>query len=436
VTRYERYLLVSMVLACLGEGALRKWLLPVELQPVAYFSKDVLAALFVLNRISKTGSNELLRLQTRAWLIGIVLIPAALIGLNGSGLGIVLTLKNALLWPLVCVCLASCIDSTTIEKISPYICAFTILSLALGSAQALSTPGAAANAYAWDSYGVSEKATFGNSNLVRASGTFSYLSGLAHFAAVSFLFCLWRFFVTRNRINRWICAMGSLAAIGCALTTGSRTPLGYAGLGLVCGAAVSGRIKALIQIVPLICLGYVGSALLFDQSIITAYVERIQTAGDDIGTRIIGEGFGVVELLSEVPLGNGLGTSSQATNFKAGQMTTAEDARMRLVSEAGLLGVVVLILSVSLIVYLAKKAIILRGSPARTGAAVIGLPALYAVSAGLWFDHVATCLWWILIGLWASSLYNNQRTSTTSVKRQIVRSGAMVMVHGSSGSGA
>jgi len=405
MSRFERVTLVGLVLACLIEGAIRKWLLPQQLQAVGYFAKDCFALLFVLSRLSSGCVSRTQRLTMRVCLIAIVLVPATALGLGGPLVGVVLTFKNAVLWPLVGVVLATSVDERSLDRACPYLCGFALFSVALGSAQALSSTDAVINRYAWDAYNSADKSTFGASNLVRASGTFSYLSGLSHFAGVSFLFFLWRFFASHQRATRWICGVGSIAALGCALTTGSRAPVANAVVGLCCGIAVRRRIGTLLQLGALIGVAFAGASLFFDTSIMTAYLERSQTAGDDPKDRMLGEGSRFIEMIAEAPFGHGLGTSSQATNFEAGMMTTAEDARVRLVSEAGFLGAVVWVLTVSIVVFLATKTLVKRLPAASFGLGIIGAPALYAVTAGLWFDHVATSLWWILIGVWASSLY-------------------------------
>jgi hypothetical protein len=83
-------------------------------------------------------------------------------------------------------------------------------------------------------------------------------------------------------------------------------------------------------------------------------------------------------------------------------MNSHEDGRARAASEAGLLGICCffgMLLVLSDYFFLCMKN---RSVEIRTATGALGPVILLSVFGCLWYDHVATALWWFAAGAWLS----------------------------------
>src|SRR5690348_4342281 len=206
--------LIAILLAIVLEGALRKWFLPAALHPLAYVSKDILAVAFILRFGLPAHAKVLEDLRGRVIIIACLLFPAFLLGLTWSVTAAVVGFKNAILWPLFATYMAAWVDWRSLGKITRLLCFLCMAMAVLGYMQFSSSASEAINRYAWHLMGKMEKiATFGPSSGVRATGTFSYISGYATFASVGFLWMIWRLLNSRRIWERSLTVAGAVACL-------------------------------------------------------------------------------------------------------------------------------------------------------------------------------------------------------------------------------
>lgn len=284
--------------------------------------------------------------------------------------------------------------------------AFLCMGMAvLGLVQFSSPSAAPINRYAWHVMGRMERvATFGTSSGVRATGTFSYITGYAEFASVSFLWMVWRFLNSRTVADRCLCAGGAVSSVVCILTSGSRAPLYQCALGLVAAVIVSSHIRHKIRVLTLCVIGLVFYLTVLDKQLVNSFYGRFTTAGDSTAGRIAGAGLDFVQLMLDNPFGIGMGQQSNVKDYRIAEQTTSiefiEDGRSRLAIEGGVLAV--LAQAVTFLLYLRITSLSLRTGydQSRIAAAAILPAGLYLLTNSLWYDHNASALWWFLIGAW------------------------------------
>jgi len=246
--RQVRWCLLAFVLLLLYDGALRKWVFPAQEQ-VVFLLKDVLLIFamgwmlatrrFMTNLLVHRAVTPLLVLYFM-WILLDAFNPwlpnaaVALWGVKSYGL-------YAIAIPLL---LSRAFQTSedlleTLQRIYPWLVAPIGL---LGIAQVLSPADSVLNAQVRGD--IEALAYFGNSNLVRVSGTFSYISGMAAFVQIA---CLLGFglFLGGARKPAFLLALG--LAFACIPVTGSRgvvvvTVLAFA---IMLGAAAS---SGLIQV--------------------------------------------------------------------------------------------------------------------------------------------------------------------------------------------
>ena len=404
-------LLYGVVLAIIFEGALRKWLLPGWLQPVAYLAKDVLAIIFIflhpIPRRSSLGGS----LASISQIVGALLLPAIVLGFSSSVPAAVMTLKNAVLWPLFAAHLVSRLDTLQTLRIERllFVCGLALAALSLVQ---YGSPGdALINNYAWDNLETSiSVASFGSSEQIRATGTFSYITGFACFSEVLFCWAICSFVESRDASRRLWALAAMASAVVCCFTSGSRAPLVYIGLASLSALFVVSRFGAFLVLgggwaVLWLLVGLV------DPTLGETYLNRWRSADDNVVERISGEGLEFLTTVISSPLGEGLGARSQlasyqkqnSTGFKSG---FSEDGRVRAGLEAGLVGIVCVTIALLFLVRQCALNLLDPNAPGRIGTATIGLCATVAVSNCLWFDHNATALWWLSIAFW---LWRTQR---------------------------
>jgi hypothetical protein len=409
-----RWLIVILVAIAL-EGGLRKWLLPSWLHPVAYASKDILALAFVIHH-SRLSSRILTDLRDRVLIITLLLIPCFLLGLTWSATAALMNLKNAVLWPLFAIYMAVSFDWTTLNKLTRALSVLVFGMAVLGFVQFNSPAGAPINKYAWHVMGRMEPiATFGASAGVRATGTFSYISGYSTFASVAFLWMVWRLFNARTMADRAFSSVGALSSLVCALTSGSRSPLYQCFLGLAMAIAVSSQIRHKLRILALLVMMIAGYCTFSHEQLFVSFYQRLTEAGDSTSQRIAGAGLEFVRLAFQHPFGVGMGQESNVSDYRIAEKQAAiefiEDGRSRMAIEGGWLAIIAQMLTLWIFISIALRAWRTQNDQARIAAAAITPAATYLFTNCLWYDHNASALWWFFIGAWLGVTI---RTSATS----------------------
>jgi hypothetical protein len=400
----------AILLAIIFEGALRKWLLPPSLQTVAYLIKYFLAFAFVLKFPLKQNNTPLGNGYTATLAFSSFLLPSLLIGFRAYPMSAMMTLTNAVLWPVFAFHLANQLTPAIIEKLTKKLAFLAIGMSILGSAQYASPPGSSLNRYAWNSIGLNDEAsTFNTSSGVRATGTFSFITGMGAFASFSFVWFTWQY-LSNPKKSGALSMCGALACVVCILTSGSRGPLMYCATSVAIVLVVARRFKILMSMIGLAITCYIGLSLLPNDSLVDAYVDRATNAGDTFQERAIDPLTEFIDQIEESPFGDGLGQHSQLVTLDeskrigTGTMNSREDAKARVASEAGFLGIgclfgTLLILSNYLVAALNTGTLQIRIASGSIGSFI-----LLTVFACTWYDHVASAFCWFLAGVWLSTL--------------------------------
>jgi hypothetical protein len=231
-------LLVVLVI----EGAVRKWFLP-SASEFVYFFKDVLMLVIIISYLTK-GRRLRLRINRELKALSVLFIAFALYAIASiSNTGLphplvgLLGLKAYLLYvPLVY--LGPRVFSSK-EKLVAFLQWYLVIALFVGALSTMqfvnSDPESALNRYAWD-----EKATAASgmeipvanfqdsagASLVRVTGPFSYLSGLAIYLPIVFALLL-ALIAQRSTFSlpkgfRWIYHVAVAIVVTTSFMTGSR----------------------------------------------------------------------------------------------------------------------------------------------------------------------------------------------------------------------
>lgn len=392
-------------LAVLLEGAARKWFLPVSFHAAAYFLKDLIALLIL---IAAYRQQRIFRLESysRAGVIAAVLLIPLVVGLFVIPAGALLTFKNAVLWAAAAPCIAVMALQLPSSTISRWVCVAAVLECLVGVLQFTSSSDAWVNRYAWAALETQDfAAEFGYEMGVRASGTFSYISGFATFAVVVSAWSTYRLTCLLSVAEFRYCLISLAAAMGCALASGSR---GSVYVCLFCVAMLCLHVPTAVLRARL-AIGLAAAFALFlvvgGRSVVTSFLFRANSAEDSVVSRAFGNLSVFVSDIIENPIGAGLGTQSQLQSLRASRqnkvstMAVIEDNRARAAREAGLFAVAGILLTLAPIVNFCRRR--LRMGRRHRGAVLcLGVPMLWTMANVLWFDHNATALWFLLWGLW------------------------------------
>jgi hypothetical protein len=265
---------------------------------------------------------------------------------------------------------------------------------------------------------------------VRATGTFSFITGLAVMSSIG----VWAGIVilseAEDLYRRMLGWLSIVSGIGCALTSVSRAPL-VIGMGMLCVWLLATRISMLFSWNSVFAGILVLMALvIFDavpklSELSEGLLQRHESAGDSIEDRLYGQIL--VELsdaISMAPLGNGLGTEQVGGNYAVGQkmqFTTFETQFGRLVMElgvVGLLGFFVICIGALLALQHAKKNSEKESDKSILFASQILLILTFATNIA--FNHVASAFIWMIFSVVLSSCsteirfdqyYNNSQLS-------------------------
>jgi len=416
------------------EGALRKWVLPAWLHPGAFFAKDVVGICYIASR-SNYARN---RYQNRLTLLGYstagLLFIGFVLGLSSSWQSAIVTYKNAVLWPLIAGCVIATTTNETWRFLSVLIAPTTIAMFVLGFKQFLNPPSSWLNQYAWTAAGLqSPVATFGGIQGVRATGTFSYISGMSEFSVFSFVLCLYYLLNSFTLKERFLLIVGCLAAIGCAVESGSRAPIV-----LMAFVAATTSVMSLRSARKTVYIGMflvaVTALMLFlpDNKMTREYLKRWTVDPQETLRRFTNEGLrgNYLEMLIINPIGIGLGQGNGYAIFETSRTNQLlatniyDDGASIAIYEGGLLGLLAFylapcVLSAQLALGLTSRVLALR-----LLAGTFGLVSVLGLIAGVWHDHNSAAFTWLQIGIWfglAKGFVGTRRGRTGGLEELLIR---------------
>ena len=340
-------LLMVSIIACVLEGALRKWVFRESAgfpKYFCYFAKDLIFAAILLCRPRGVFNLEL----KRVLLIGLplVLVGATLGAVHELNLvGALLSLRSLVVLPLLAYLAIPRLAEVSIDKAAFLIGGLAVLNALLGIAQNSAAPDAPINYYATSDLA---SATAFEEN-VRAAGTFSYITGYSNLATLGAWAGLSLLCIAQGRLRYIICGWGFyVAALICALVSISRGTVIMV-LVMLGVLAISGRqaignlLKGIVAVGLLVAIGY---ALSFNPVLVRltdTVIARHTSSDDTVGGRTVGP-FMEAGLAAEIsPLGLGFGTEQVGGVYaETGVMSMRrfESQFARLVIETGLVGLI------------------------------------------------------------------------------------------------
>jgi hypothetical protein len=345
--RAEIILYLSIV-ACIIEGAFRKWVFQGEAiyRYFCYFSKDILLGLLVITtwpRASIKGSDSLRKYLTSGILL-IVLggILSSFAGFNS--VGAVLTTRALFLLPVLAYLALPRLGGIKLERVALLIGVFTLANAVLGVKQYYSPADAIINRYTIDSFQLAQG--FGGN--IRAAGTFSYITGYGIMACVGAWAGLSFLCLAAGRI-RYMVAGGAiyLTALLCALVSISRSMvLIVTGLFMVFVLSagrqgLANLFKATAGLAMLFLVGYAFDLNSKVTAVADKFVERMNTVSDTFEGRTLDPITEIGEAFEMAPIGQGFGTEQVAGVYaETGVMDfrSFEGQFARVVLETGILG--------------------------------------------------------------------------------------------------
>lgn len=250
-------------------------------------------------------------------------------------------------------------------------------------------------------------ATFGEAGLVRATGTFSYIAGMAVFAQLVAV-CSLFFYAIADKV--WVRAFAFLTfllGIVAAVSTGSRGALFGIMAQLILVVILCPSISARFGRKVIIRYFLVGAAAVWLAVAVApeqvhAFLERVDSSSGDEGGRIWDILFQWTDALAAHPLGEGVGSGHLGAATLIGverEFIDYEDELSRIAYELGLLGFA------SFAVF--RIAVILTGVRALKNAkafehrllAAVALSFLLMNSAGAMYTPMANAFYWTALGV-------------------------------------
>src|SRR5215510_720808 len=418
--RYWQQALFGVFVLVVFEGALRKWALP-SAQAQIYLVKDAILLAVYLGFVLYARRNQpVLRGVTS---IKVVLLlafvfscfevlnpnsPSILVGLVG--------LKAYFLYVPIAFILPYAFKSR--EHLFHMIWRYLVLAIPValfGFIQVALGPDSFLNTYVSHTEGgYGSPTNFGYENIVRTSGTFSYISGYAAFLTfVAFLA------IGYNLANGWriknniVPILALSLVVGAMFTTGSRAPvytliatspviLLLAASGRLLPTRTAVRLCLLLPIVAFVALNLSSRA-------VDAFTQRANEASDNTAYRLLWPVDQTIWALSEGPaLGMGIGT----TQPSAFTITGTGEARWlgdlltegelpQVTVELGLIGLILIYLPRFLIIGLALRWARSFKAPAYRALGIVLTTHLtvVAISGQIVFNTTAGLYYWGAVGL-------------------------------------
>lgn len=433
-TRWARWTLVAFLSLLVYDGAIRKWLVPAAEQLV-FVAKDLLllGALFVW--VLWRGHEPEARLHPWVrllfalycyWVLVRVFSfsqPNLAVGLWG--------LKSHLLYASVLLFLPLAFSNleelfSVLERVFPWL---VIPVCALAFVQVLAPADSILNQQVRG--GEEGIAFFGDAGLVRVTGTFSYISGMAGFVQAT---CLLGIGLYLAGVRSRAFLIGLAFALAALPVTGSRTVVAVtvvAAAVMLVAAKVSGAIpmKTVVRVVSVMLL--LGAISLHTQSSVwEAFSQRAEAARDD-ESRTITAFTNAFEYMQTAGLtGFGTGTANLGAPALAGDIVpfswlpfgdAFEEESGRIVIEIGIIGwALSLALRIGLLVWAGALALT-GGTRTVRAVGVLALPVM-ALSVqqgnGVFAVPIWSAYFWFCVALMALARLEDLRVTAVRMQKR------------------
>jgi hypothetical protein len=334
------------------EGALRKWVLPIQLNGMAALARDplVIAIYWLAFQSRRIVSPAFFPIGV----LGIAMTALASLQVALSGLGIPIALYGLhayiLHLPLIFV-IQNVLAPGDLAKIGRLFLLFAAPMTILLAAQFRATPSDWLNRGRSGEFGQIDGAL----GHIRAAGTFSYGTGVSEFFPIVEAFVISRF-IRAKKGTKTLASVAACATLLAMPFSVSRTLLFWTCFVLAAALVIaSRRVKALLRLTSFVALllpaGILLSQFASVQESLATFGARWDSAMGDqqtagvLADRLVGPVLGVIgEIQRSSLIGQGIGLGS---GFASSVMTgtrdsflLAETEGLRLIQEAGLLGLV------------------------------------------------------------------------------------------------
>jgi len=396
-------LLAALAMTVL-EGAFRKWVPPFQGgigRNVMYFSKDLIfASLLLMPRVKPLSAAQS---TYENWLVpGCVLLSVGSLAscLHGVNIvGALLSAKALILLPWISWLAMPRLAGLPLRWVLWLLLACTVLNFALGTEQNRLPSDHILNHYA-----DADMQVVAMESGVRATGTFSYIAGLALICAVGVWVGMAMLTLARSPWENAGAWVALATGIGCGLASISRAPIATAAImfgGWMVGARIGLGVLSRGLLVGAGCLipaYYLGLTSTFTK-LGEGLIERQAGATDSFNERAFGQIGESFNALTMYPLGNGFGSEQGGGQYYAtGEpgFNHFENELPRLVMESGVLGLagfLVVCFGAILALQAAKKTAAAEMRPVLLATQIFLIPLFYG---GVIFNHVASAFAWLI----------------------------------------
>jgi hypothetical protein len=418
--KYWQNALFSVFVLLVFEGALRKWAFPWA-QAQIYLVKDVILLAVYLgflldSRIkslpSPRGVGLIKIVLVVTFVLGCIEVlnpysPSVLVGLMG--------LKTYFLYAPVAFILPYAIKSR--EHLLVLIRRYLIMAIpvsVLGFIQILAGPESSLNTYVSHSEDAAALVHFGlEYDLVRTSGTFSYISGYTAFLTFVAFLAIGYNMAHGWRVKNNIAPLLALTVVvGAMFTTGSRAPV-YTLVAtgpVILGLAVIGRVlpsltaMRLFILLPVLAI----AALNLSPRAVQGFLERVDSSSDSTAIRLLMPFDETIDVLSVGPaLGMGIGATHPSALTIMGvdlpwwlNGITPEGEMSRVTLELGVLGLLLFYSLRFLIVVFALRCVMSFKDPAYRALGIVLIVNLALGIVGqVMLNATAGLYYWVSLGL-------------------------------------
>jgi hypothetical protein len=411
-----------VLMAALGmiviEGAFRKWTAIFENgygKYLMYFSKDIIFASLLLFPKRSLPSKALRTLQ--GWLIpgcALIAVGALISTMHGfNPVGAILTARSCIILPILVLLVVPRLAALPVRWAALLLAALTILNFALAVEQnRLPTD------HILNRYSEADMVIVATESGVRATGTFSYITGLSILSSVGVWAGLTLMSLPATTRQRMVAWSALTAGFGCALASVSRAPVVVAATMVACWLFLAREniqtlARGLVAGVFLAIVVTVAGIAPILSELGQGMMQRVETSGDTFNERAFGQLGEAARVLLEAPLGEGFGTHQVGAFYASSgnvELSRIESQLPRMVLETGILGLIgycVVCAGALLALQQAKRdAPSVGAKSALLAAQLFMLPFFYG---DLIFGHVSSAfVWMILAAVLAAAELNPQ----------------------------
>lgn len=412
-------IMTSFFMLMIYEGAVRKWVLPALSMPIQIIRDLLLGFAFLVLLLKGQKKSSLGQPDPLCWILFWVYVALAILQMINPAIPSIfipfLGLRTHFSYFFLMLLLPLYLGTLEngIKRMTTGILILAIPVCLLAFYQTTRPASDIINIYA---SGEEANATFGNSYLVRASGTFAYLTGMGYFAQMSLVLSVMILLLPDlDRSKRWIATISAGLGLMACFATGSR--------GTVFGAVLQ------ILLVFMFCKGSlviflsrygksffpillaVLAVTYLSSSQIDAFFERVDTSAGDEGWRINDLLTEWMDVLANNPWGVGLGMGhQQAATFVGGQAgfssSLPEVEPSRIALELGILGFIAFLCFRLAVLIMVIKILYTRRKYELKLFCSLSLAMLLPLTLGGMYTPMANALYWAAIGLalWAKQI--------------------------------